>query len=65
MADNTGAVKPADFHATSEKAQTPAVIAETRPAADAAGEEIAAKDFHATTEPLAKPADFHATDEKA
>ncbi|MFG2574569.1 hypothetical protein [Streptomyces sp. NPDC048481] len=65
MADNTGTVKPADFHATSEKAETPAVVAESRPAAQTAGEDLTTQDFHATTEPLNKPADFHATDEKA
>ncbi|AVV42097.1 hypothetical protein PYK79_16460 [Streptomyces sp. ID05-04B] len=64
MADNTGTVKPADFHATSEKAEAPAVVADSKPA-QAAGEEITTKDFHATTEPLNKPADFHATDETA
>ncbi|MCX5265264.1 hypothetical protein [Streptomyces sp. NBC_00199] len=65
MADNTGTVKPADFHATSEKAKAPAVVTESKPAAEAAGEEITTQDFHATTEPLNKPADFHATGETA
>jgi hypothetical protein len=68
MADNTGTVKPADFHATSEKAEAPAVVTDSKPAAEAAeaaGEELTTKDFHATTEPLNKPADFHATGETA
>jgi len=87
MADNTGTVKPDDFHATSAPADaagtalvvdpTPdfdpaaAPAAATKPATDAApvpatGEDdVASKDFHATSEPLNSPADFHATDEKA
>ncbi|MFF4589016.1 hypothetical protein [Streptomyces sp. NPDC001388] len=66
MADNTGTVKPADFHATSEKGEAPAIITESKPATDAAAaedSEITTKDFHATTEPLNTPSDFHATGE--
>ena len=68
MADNTGTVKPADFHATSEKAEAPALITDSKPAKDTAAvadDEITTTDFHATTEPLNKPADFHATGETA
>ncbi|MFI2434350.1 hypothetical protein [Streptomyces sp. NPDC018693] len=60
MADTTGDVNPNDFHATGEETEAPAAVATAE-----AGEEIATKDFHATSEPLLKPTDFHATSEPA
>ncbi|MEU9452032.1 hypothetical protein [Streptomyces sp. NPDC048277] len=86
MADNTGTVKPDDYHATSapadaagtalvvdpkpdfDPAAAPATA--TKPATDAtpvpaAGkDDVASKDYHATSEPLSSAADYHATDEK-
>jgi len=55
MADNTGAVKPNDAHATDEELTTldaHATGGDLKPAdAHATGEELTTLDAHATTEP--------------